>query len=739
MASTIELNFLYFKEKYITKFQLPFSEEKVEIKSDVYKYDLLNDYFAYNKEKFVFSLTLYSEYDQCEFKFYVNKGENKAYIGLDAFFRTVYQLIIQSKENHQITQAHTKFEKLDSLGNKYRKRLTLINIDSQIIIDREVVQLNNIVKMNYDLGKSTNDFFQISALIEKEKNISELKKQFIVKKIEDKKENNFLENIKNIKSRFKDFMEHLENVVKNENFVMNYENLVKTYKDIFKFELPILNKDSSYMNKAYKDNNLTDLSDFFNIFFVKYIFNNNYIPDQKFLTNILEKAKNACSDIEFNNSIEIDEKIKILSTKLLVYNECETLDKLNSLTVKHFIFSDRKENSIMDKVYKFYEKFIEDISEDNDVFSYLLQLNSGIGFFKKNKVYTFDLTNIDMIKNHLKALFPKSLTIYNFNDKKEHDHIAFVAAHTGGIALDEYFLVLNKELKDIDYNSNSQNISGKDSDEIAMNIVIFLFHEYLGHKKFHISEDGSCSPKKIVRNNQLIELKYENLFEKTDENSEYILTSFSNRRDSGYFLELCYKKFNNKLIFKILATLKDKGKLIRRPDLFIGKIETIENYTILKKIAEEKNISLKFEKNLSIEEEIKEMNLQIDIQKYMEEQKEKEKIEEKKIVKKKKKKNQYYLPLKTKEGETSEEYSVQTQKEEVSNSSEICEENEEIKEYEELKYLKDEKMKRILRKFKFKYDEDLQFNVEKKMEEPNLTLEDYGDLDYLYKKFMKLY
>ena len=82
---------------------------------------------------------------------------------------------------------------------------------------------------------------------------------------------------------------------------------------------------------------------------------------------------------------------------------------------------------------------------------------------------------------------------------------------------------------------------------------------------------------------------------------------------------------------------------------------------------------------------------------------------------------------------------MQTKKEEVSDSSEICEENEEIKEYEELKYLKDEKMKRILRKFKFKYDEDLQFNVEKKMKEHNLTLEDYGDLDYLYKKFMIIY
>ena len=58
----------------------------------------------------------------------------------------------------------------------------------------------------------------------------------------------------------------------------------------------------------------------------------------------------------------------------------------------------------MDKVYKFFEKYIEDITEDNEVFSYLLQLNSGIGFFKKNKVYTFDLTNIDMIKNHLERL-----------------------------------------------------------------------------------------------------------------------------------------------------------------------------------------------------------------------------------------------------------------------------------------------------------------------------------------------
>ena len=51
------------------------------------------------------------------------KRENHAYIQLDSFYNTTYELIIYSTNNCKIIQKEKIFEKLDSLDNKYRKRL----------------------------------------------------------------------------------------------------------------------------------------------------------------------------------------------------------------------------------------------------------------------------------------------------------------------------------------------------------------------------------------------------------------------------------------------------------------------------------------------------------------------------------------------------------------------------------------------------------------------------------------
>ena len=128
-----------------------------------------------------------------------------------------------------------------------------------------------------------------------------------------------------------------------------------------------------------------------------------------------------------------------------------------------------------------------------------------------------------MVKEHLKSLFPKFITIYNFNNNIESSHIAFCLSNTGGIAIDEYFLVSNDKFNIIDYNLDTNKISESESDEIAMNIVIYLLHEYLGHKKFHYSEKYCYSPQKIVKNHKLVDLKYEKDFKKNDEKSEYNL------------------------------------------------------------------------------------------------------------------------------------------------------------------------------------------------------------------------
>ena len=736
MASTIELNFYFHYYKYITKFKLPFIQKEEDIELNEYKYNLPEEYFSYNKDKYVFPLILKSKDDEeCEFLFFVNKGENKVYIGLDAFFRGVYQIIIESEEDFLITQLKKCFDKFDTFGNKYRKRLTLINTDERFIIDKESIVLNRIVSFNFDTKYSENNFYQISLIAEKDKNSNKLQKLFIIKNIQETKEEIDIRDIKANKEKLNDFMNELEKLAETETFILNYRNLKNKYKDVLNIHLPLLNKDSEYMNDFYKKNDLTDLSTLYSLLFINYILPRD-ILDQKLFNALLKKLKKDFEEINSNSRIGMDEKLKILSARILVYRDCETLDDLNSLVMKNIFFSDKKDNSIMDKVQKFFDKFLEDLTEESKIFSYLLQLNSGVGYCKREKVYTFDISNVDMVKNHLKSIFPKSLVIFNFHNKKISDYIAFCSIQTGGICLDENYLVDNKELKDIDYNSNDENISDEDSDEIAINIVLYMFHEYLGHKKFHHSDKGTLSPKKIIRNKKIMELKYEKEYKKNDDKSEYILSGKKkNKGDSGHFLELCYNKFNNQLIFKILCSFKNKFKLIKRPDLFNGSNDIIEKYVILRKIAEEKNITFNLENNLSIEQEINEMSQKINIEKYMEEQKEKEKFDENEKAKRKKSSStqskKHY-------------YSTPTDNKKSNNNIELFEEEDNSDSYQdknsgEEENIEDEKMMKILKKYKLKYDEELLSNIEKKFKEPGLTQKDYENLNYVYIKFMRLY
>jgi hypothetical protein len=326
------------------------------------------------------------------------------------------------------------------------------------------------------------------------------------------------------------------------------------------------------------------------------------------------------------------------------------------------------------------------------------------------------------------------LTIYDYNNNKIRDYEAFCSSQTGGIAIDINYLIPNDKFKNIDFNSKSFKISQNDANEIAMNIVLFLFHEFMGHKKFHNSSNQESSPIKIVRNNKIIQLKYELDLKKNDENSEYILTTKEGKGDSGHFLELCYNKFNDKLIMKHLIKMKNIGKLVKRADLFIKYPELIEKYVILRKIAEEKEITFKFHDTTSIEEEINEMNSKIDIDKYMKEKEEKEKDG------KNNKNSSTFKNSKYQKGKSHLKLSESVEKKSSPNEISLEDENsEEREERIKRRKIEDEEIRRILIKFDFKYDEELLPNIESKMDETGLSQDDIDDLNYLYVKFMKLY
>ena len=263
----------------------------------------------------------------------------------------------------------------------------------------------------------------------------------------------------------------------------------------------------------------------------------------------------------------------------------------------------------MDKVFKFYDKFINMITEESIIFPSLLNIDSGYGYYGHEKVYTFDLTNIAMIKSHLRQLFPKVLVFYYLDI----DDLSFNDSIYGGIAINEFHL-FDKSRKKINYNlKDNNNLKEYKKDNIAIKIVLYLLHEYMGHKKFSFTENGEDSPKKIFnKQNKLIELKYIDEYVSNDEESEYILTSKNPKKgDSGHFLELCYGKYKKDLIMEILLKLKYKEKLIERPDIFASSEEILREYVILKKKCEENNIKAHYKKNVSIEKEIKLMKIKL--------------------------------------------------------------------------------------------------------------------------------
>lgn len=751
MKATIELNFYYYSdEKYINKFKLSFYKESKPIDSNVCKDDIPEELFMHNRDKIVIGITLFTiENDSKEFKFYAYKGENKVYIKIDALDKNVFEIIFKVGNDLQIKRLKQNFTKFDSLGNKDRVRLTLINPESYININKNLVDLNDIVNNNINVNEKLLDSFQISV-----ENLKE--KQYIVRQLKEDEETDIIF-LKQTKEELKNFISNLNKLLEEKDeiiFEYNFGLLKKQYKCIFSHKPLNLNINKDYLNQYLKDNNLQELDIFSNLFILDYFINNRDKSfNKKQLEHIIPLIQEKKKEINALTNVDFIEKIRILDIFCNLLEKFDSIENINSLGIKYFIFADRENNSIMDKVYNFFQDFINSLSEKSKIFSYLLSIDSGFGFHKKKKVYTFDLTSLSMIKSHLNDLFPKSCIFY----KKDNDNIALTSCKCGGIAINEiYVLPEKKKNENINYNLLNNNLTTEECEDISMNIVLFLFHEYMGHKKFALASKGKESPKKVFnKQSKLIELKYKNEFKENDYDSEYILTSNLPKGDSGHFLELCFGKFENELIFHILANLKNKGKLIYRADLFTDSGEKLKKYTILKKKAEKKGLTFNFTKEQSIENEIDEMEKKLFEFEYKDPQKrnrdKKADYPEDENNSKKKKIDANFL----KSGEKSEtQVKIDKDKEElftgvenkisnelnenkkgktIGSNEDLIGNNEVPKDKRNIS--RKEREKRILKKFNLNDDDNLLENIEAIFDDKILNEEDLDDLLFLYSKY----
>ena len=150
MIPSLDLLFFLFLDEDIKKFKLSFDEKKENIEKDKMTFPIPDIVFKHGKDKATVHISLYDEVGNSEnYKFHVYYGKNKAHIQTDSLSKNVFELILMNLDNVKITEFGKEFTEFDDLGNRDRKRLTLINYRSRCLkINGKSFDLPNIISEN---------------------------------------------------------------------------------------------------------------------------------------------------------------------------------------------------------------------------------------------------------------------------------------------------------------------------------------------------------------------------------------------------------------------------------------------------------------------------------------------------------------------------------------------------------------------------------------------------------------
>jgi len=734
---TIELIFVRYQTKVvISKFQLPFQKEPKDIEnSESARFSIPEEIFKYDRYKNIMHIKLFDEKTtliNCA-NMTIYKGENIAYIFLEEKGKNI-EMIFKNINNLSIEKKGIVFSKLDSIGTISRKRLTLINYDfSTITINKQIYDVHEMLFNNSNIKYNS---FQIS-VFSLERNL------YAVKPILDKEPFLLIGHLSEIKasiiSKSKDFEKALDlndidiykytiKKIKRDNIRINKDII----NNLIKMNLPV-----NYLEEIFSKNNWVNLDIYYHILVLNMIIysKEEKLCNKSLIKKFLQLTKKFSEQLNENEVLKIYQKIQILINIFSILKYLKNEEEIESLNIRFFSFSEAKEKSIFFKVKQFYNELIPKITEESCVFHNLLCLNSGEGYHNHKPIYCFDMQNAHMIQEHLKELFPETLIFYNLNKSST---LAFNNFLGGGIAINEYKVIYEKfKVQNLDYINPCLL---ENSDDIAMNIVLTLFHEYCGHKKYHScflnTNEIVNSPKKYINeSNKVIELKPISKSNLKEKNCDYVLTSKTNKKgDSGHFFELSFGKIHGKPIIPYLLTFNDNGKLLKRPDLFYAKTgETLRKYAELKQTCKSKNIPLNYDKNMSIEDEIKDMDDKTKSKVYKKQTEEEDDFEEEEgeissfsiYGKKPKMQNDTELHSLNSENSISEDDNDESKSENNRSDSEDSEcSDKSFKEFEAFE-------KRVAKKFNFTLDETIIQQIYAKFNDPDVTPQDQSDFLYL--------
>lgn len=739
----IRLIFFHFNETkfYINSYKLSFDKNIHNIDSSDIIYDIPDDIFKYGKTKRKVSIELFDSSKELleTINFNVHYGLNNIYIGQEGFGKGFnFEMVFKNFKDLKVSNDGKEFTEFDSFNTKNRKKITILNYRcSDICVNDKVIDLIKATKIN-------SDFYQFSINIEDFRLIVQPNQE--IKKLE-------FNLLMNKKKLLNSFYKDIQDLIKNElNFNNNYHTIVNYYKKKIHQIYFGLNMPKPFLDEYFKDNNIElDIIYKYLLYVVFTRGKRKYSKNINLWKNTFNKYLNFFNEI-IGTKLKIYEKICLLDRIGDLFFLCPDMESLNNINIKYIILSDIQKDSIIDKSRKYYDNFVSKLSENSKIFNYILNIDSGIGFYNGEEIYTFDMTNLENIKIHLNELFPTVLLFYYFKD----DILANTKKGVPCIAINKYFFF--KENSSYE-ESLEKSIEGKNVDiinDMAINLFVLLLHEVMGHNKFSYNNNFDDSPKKIINeNNELIELKKFCDYTFNESDKEYILGNSCHKKgDSGTYLELAFGKFGRRLITSLMLNIKDKSKLITRVDLFTDEnLEKLRKYVILKTISNEKKLDIKEIKEKStIEEEITIYEKYIDYKNLTEEKEEKKDNNEDKggnedenIVKMIGKKTKRTADKKSDDEDSNTESNKKNKNDIINfdNKNNIydTEENnmEERSEDSDSNYsnitdndeLFEKLYKKILRKYNFKEDCSIIEKIYEKLKDESITPDEKEDLWYV--------
>ncbi len=633
--ANFEIHFI-FSESQFTHFKI--FDKIYEIPKNSIIIDIDDNKFKFGKDFIVTQMDIISEEKEKIIRthsFHLYYGENIAYCYLNIIGST-YELIFKEPDishfsQFKISSNNIDLNKFDNFGNEERKRLILINYKDDIPL---FINGNKFFLPDFKPKIITSNSFQLSFYNIKEKIVSATEITLLNNIIVDIEK--YINDNKNILSNFYQEIKAFskEEITSIDKHKKKLNEIINKNVNILDFEIKFINYPNNYLEKILNND------EYVKVFYIKNIYSLLNNKKNKILKNRDYFLKSISLFEEYNEKFLEDksltnyQRILVINNFFEIFRNSKGIEGFKNQKFKYYNLSKSNKNSIFSLTLNFLNSFINKLTTKSKLFFPILQINSDIGYYKGEQVYTFNIMNIEMIKTHLREIVPNILFFYGRNSKTE----AYTKVDDGSIIINTKNTFIRDNIDDFQKELKDKNLlEGKNK---AIYLFRLLLHEMMGHKKYlYKNSQKPLSPIKVInKEGKLISLVHINKNEDNENCWKIFGDPQEAKGDSGHYLEAYLGQIDGEFVIHMFDKAKNLGKLIDNVELFVDEnLEKLKQYIHLKYQLTSCNYRIDCS-DMNIDEEINTIENDKKIKNIFLSKKTKrnQKKEEEKIIKKKK-------------------------------------------------------------------------------------------------------